>query len=96
VPTANVRSVVRATKKGLQGGMGSQEHRRPHRPPRPRRHGSVPNLTILERAVNDQPGLVVQQDGVTVAVIAFDVVVERIKHIWAVRNPEKLRPWTTG
>jgi hypothetical protein len=19
-----------------------------------------------------------------------------IKHIWAVRNPEKLRPWTTG
>jgi hypothetical protein len=58
--------------------------------------GSVPNLTILERAVNGQPGLVVQQDGVTVAVIAFDVVGERIKHIWAVRNPEKLRPWTTG
>jgi hypothetical protein len=58
--------------------------------------GSVPDLTILEGAVNDQPGLVVQQDGVTVAVIAFDVVVERIKHIWAVRNPEKLRPWTTG
>jgi RNA polymerase sigma-70 factor (ECF subfamily) len=56
--------------------------------------GSVPNLTILERAVNGQPGLVVQQDGVTVAVIAFDVVGERIKHIWAVRNPEKLRPWT--
>jgi hypothetical protein len=56
----------------------------------------VPGLTILERAVNGQPGLVVQQDGVTVAVIAFDVVGERIKHIWAVRNPEKLRPWTTG
>jgi RNA polymerase sigma-70 factor, ECF subfamily len=58
--------------------------------------GSVPNLTILERAVNDQAGLVVQQDGVTVAVIGFDDVGERIKHIWAVRNPEKLRPWTTG
>jgi ketosteroid isomerase-like protein len=58
--------------------------------------GNIPNLTILERAVNGQPGLVVQQDGVTVAVIAFDVVGERIKRIWAVRNPEKLRPWTTG
>ena len=58
--------------------------------------GGVPDLTMLERTVNGQPGLVVQQDGVTAAVIAFDVVGERIKHIWAVRNPEKLRPWTTG
>ena len=51
-------------------------------------------LTILERTVNGQPGLVSQQDGVTVAVLAFDVVDGRIKHIWAVLNPEKLRPWT--
>jgi RNA polymerase sigma-70 factor (ECF subfamily) len=56
----------------------------------------VPNLTLLERTVNGQPGLVAQQDGVTVAVIAFDVAGGRIKHIWAVRNPEKLRPWTVG
>jgi len=28
-------------------------------------------------------------------VMAFDVAGDRIKHIWAVRNPEKLRPWTT-
>ncbi|HTU08465.1 MAG TPA: sigma factor-like helix-turn-helix DNA-binding protein, partial [Trebonia sp.] len=54
------------------------------------------SLTILERTVNGQPGLVVQQDGVTVTVFAFDVSGDRIKHIWAVRNPEKLRPWTTG
>ena len=53
------------------------------------------NVTILERTVNGQPGLVAQQDGVTVTVFAFDVVDERIKHIWAVRNPDKLRPWTT-
>jgi RNA polymerase sigma factor (sigma-70 family) len=53
-------------------------------------------LTILERTVNGQPGLVVQRDGVTVTVFAFDVSGDRIKHIWAVRNPEKLRPWTTG
>ncbi|MEU8251942.1 RNA polymerase sigma factor SigJ [Nonomuraea sp. NPDC048916] len=58
--------------------------------------GKAPNLTILERTVNGQPGLVAQQDGVTVVVMAFDVAGDRIKHIWAVRNPEKLRPWTTG
>ena len=51
------------------------------------------DLTFLERTVNGQPGLVAQQDGVTVTVFAFDVAGDRIKHIWAVRNPEKLRPW---
>ena len=52
------------------------------------------NVTILERTVNGQPGLVAQQDGVTVTVFAFDVAGDRITHIWAVRNPDKLRPWT--
>jgi RNA polymerase sigma-70 factor (ECF subfamily) len=56
----------------------------------------APNVTFLERTVNGQPGLVAQQDGVTVTVFAFDVAGDRIKHIWAVRNPEKLRPWMTG
>jgi RNA polymerase sigma factor (sigma-70 family) len=50
--------------------------------------------TMLERTVNGQPGLVAVQDGVTVSVFAFDVVGDRIMRIWAVRNPEKLRPWT--
>jgi RNA polymerase sigma factor (sigma-70 family) len=54
------------------------------------------NVTILERTVNGQPGLVAQLDGVTATVFAFDLADDRIKHIWAVRNPEKLRPWTTG
>jgi RNA polymerase sigma-70 factor (ECF subfamily) len=54
------------------------------------------NMTFLERTVNGQPGLVAQQDGVTVTVFAFDVAGDRIRHIWVVRNPEKLRPWTTG
>jgi RNA polymerase sigma-70 factor (ECF subfamily) len=58
--------------------------------------GRATDLTILERTVNGQPGLVAQQDGVTVTVLAFDVEGDRIKHIWAVRNPHKLRPWTTG
>jgi len=55
----------------------------------------APDLTFLERTVNGQPGLVAEQDGVTVTVLAFDFAGDRIKHIWAVRNPEKLRPWTT-
>jgi RNA polymerase sigma factor (sigma-70 family) len=54
------------------------------------------DMTFLERTVNGQPGLVAQQDGVTVTVFAFDVADDRIKHIWVVRNPEKLRRWTTG
>jgi RNA polymerase sigma-70 factor (ECF subfamily) len=58
--------------------------------------GRAPNLAILECTVNGQPGLVAQQDGVTVTVFAFDVASDRIKRIWAVRNPEKLRPWTAG
>nr|WP_158890274.1 RNA polymerase sigma factor SigJ [Amycolatopsis anabasis] len=56
--------------------------------------GRAPELTILERTVNGQPGLVVRQGGVTVTVLAFDVAGDRIRHIWAVRNPEKLRAWT--
>ena len=56
--------------------------------------GRAPSLTILERTVNGQPGLVAQQDGVTVTVFAFAVAAGRITHIWAVRNPDKLRPWT--
>jgi RNA polymerase sigma-70 factor (ECF subfamily) len=39
---------------------------------------------------------VAQLDGVTVTVFAFDVADGRIKHIWAIRKPEKLRAWTTG
>jgi RNA polymerase sigma-70 factor (ECF subfamily) len=54
------------------------------------------NMAFLERTVNGQPGLVAQQDGRTVTVFAFDVAGDRVRHIWVVRNPEKLRPWTTG
>jgi len=53
------------------------------------------STAFLERTVNGQPGLVVEQDGVIVSVFAFDVADDRIRRIWAVRNPEKLRPWTT-
>ena len=52
-------------------------------------------MTFAERTVNGQPGLVAQQDGVTVTVFAFDVAGDRIRNIWVMRNPEKLRQWTT-
>ncbi|MEU6710167.1 RNA polymerase sigma factor SigJ [Nonomuraea sp. NPDC046802] len=57
--------------------------------------GRVPGLTLLERRVNGQPGLVAQRDGVTVVVIAFEIAGDRIKHLWGIRNPDKLGPWTT-
>jgi RNA polymerase sigma-70 factor (ECF subfamily) len=53
-------------------------------------------MTLLERTVNGQPGLEARQDGVTHTVFAFEVAGDRIKRIWVVRNPEKLRRWTTN
>lgn len=49
--------------------------------------------TFLECTVNGLPGLVAQQDGDIATVFAFEIAGDRIRHIWAVRNPEKLRPW---
>ncbi|GHB37353.1 RNA polymerase sigma24 factor [Streptomyces viridiviolaceus] len=56
----------------------------------------APGLEILERSVNGRPGLVLRLDGATVSVMAIDVSDDRITHIWGVRNPDKLRSWTTG
>jgi RNA polymerase sigma-70 factor (ECF subfamily) len=55
----------------------------------------VPDLALLERTVNGQPGLVGEYHGEIVAVFSFAVAGTHITHIWAVRNPSKLRPWTT-
>jgi RNA polymerase sigma-70 factor (ECF subfamily) len=54
----------------------------------------LPGMTMEERTVNGQPGLIGVQDGVIVTVYAFAVAGGRIKQIWAVRNPDKLHPWT--
>ena len=53
-------------------------------------------MTFLERTVNGQPGLVAQQGGLIVTVFAFDVAGDRIRHIWVVRNPDKLRSWAAS
>jgi RNA polymerase sigma-70 factor (ECF subfamily) len=59
--------------------------------------GRIPgNIAYLERSVNGQPGLVGQLDGVTLTVYAFAVAGDRLKHIWSIRNPDKLRSWPTG
>lgn len=50
-------------------------------------------LTLLERSVNGQPGLVVEHEGVAATVFAFDIQGARIQRVWAVRNPDKLRTW---
>ncbi|MEV0650819.1 RNA polymerase sigma factor SigJ [Phytomonospora sp. NPDC050363] len=55
--------------------------------------GRLRALTLLERTVNGQPGLVAELDGVTVSVYAFEFAGDRIRRIWAVRNPGKLRAW---
>lgn len=53
----------------------------------------APGLELMERSVNGVPGLVAQRDGAVMTVASFDVSDGRVTRIWAVRNPEKLRPW---
>jgi RNA polymerase sigma factor (sigma-70 family) len=50
-------------------------------------------VTLAERVVNGQPGLVAQENGIIVTVFAFQVAGDKIQRIWAIRNPDKLRPW---
>jgi RNA polymerase sigma-70 factor (ECF subfamily) len=52
--------------------------------------------TFLECTVNGLPGLVARQDGRLATVFAFEVAGGRIRRIWAVRNPDKLRCWRIG
>ncbi|MFF3974304.1 RNA polymerase sigma factor SigJ [Streptomyces rubiginosohelvolus] len=53
----------------------------------------APGLELLERSVNGAPGLVARRDGVVMTVASFDLTDGRVTRVWAVRNPEKLRPW---
>lgn len=52
-----------------------------------------PDLNVREEAVNGDLGLVASGDGQTLAVIAFALKGSAIGHVWAVRNPHKLRAW---
>jgi RNA polymerase sigma-70 factor (ECF subfamily) len=54
-----------------------------------------PELNIEVTTVNGEEGLVARDaDGELIVVMAFGVVEDRIQHIWAVRNPDKLVRWS--
>lgn len=56
--------------------------------------GGLAGITLLERTVNGRPGLVGVQGDVIGLVMSFEIAGDRITNIWAMRNPEKLRPWS--
>ncbi len=56
--------------------------------------GRTSGLSLTERTVNGRPGLVAEVAGRIVTVYAFGVAGDRITRLWAIRNPDKLRPWT--
>ncbi|WP_082691848.1 RNA polymerase sigma factor SigJ [Mycobacterium sp. IS-1556] len=51
------------------------------------------DVTVVECTVNGQPGLAMHYGDATVTVFAFDIANDRVKRIWAVRNPDKLTHW---
>ena len=53
----------------------------------------APALVIIPAVVNGGPGLVVRADGEVVTVLATQLVDGRLRHLWAVRNPDKLGAW---
>lgn len=55
----------------------------------------ISGLALTERIVNGQPGLVGTRDGVIETVFAFEITGSLIRRVFAIRNPEKLRAWTT-
>ena len=56
-----------------------------------RRFGTT--MTVRECMVNGQPGLMAQEGGEVVVVMAFEIAGDLVKNIWAMRNPQKLRAW---
>ncbi|MFD6555191.1 hypothetical protein [Streptomyces sp. NPDC058398] len=57
--------------------------------------GLAGRLDLLERTVNGQPGLVAVNGGQVLTVYAFDIDESRIRCIWAMRNPDKRRSWSS-
>lgn len=52
-------------------------------------------LRLVETTVNGRPGLAGRVGGETILVLAFGIEGNRIRNLWAVVNPEKLRPWNS-
>lgn len=54
--------------------------------------GLAGRLDLVERTVNGQLGLVAMKGGNVLTVYAFGIDDDHIQRIWAIRNPDKLRP----
>ncbi|GAB3798555.1 hypothetical protein GCM10028798_10980 [Humibacter antri] len=52
-----------------------------------------PGVIVLERPVNDQPGLVLQRDGEPIAVMTIDFMARLAVVLWIRLRPAKLRHW---
>lgn len=57
--------------------------------------GLAGRLDLVERTVNGQVGLVAMKGGNVLTVYAFGIDDDHIQRIWAIRNPDKLRPWAS-
>lgn len=54
------------------------------------------DVTIDERTVNHQPGVVFRRDQRVIAVMVTRSSFARVREIWVVANPQKLASWNTG
>lgn len=52
-----------------------------------------PGLVVLERPVNDQPGLILQRNGEPIAVMTVDFIARCAVVLWIRLHPAKLRHW---
>lgn len=52
-----------------------------------------PRTTLGAQSVNGRTGLVVRCDHEVAAVISLDIAGDRVRRIWVVLNPDKLRLW---
>ncbi len=50
-------------------------------------------ITVFEQAINGQTGLVIQRDQQVVAVVSLNIHGDRVRDVWIVLNPDKLRRW---
>ncbi|MGW0705527.1 RNA polymerase subunit sigma [Streptomyces sp. NPDC002643] len=51
------------------------------------------HTTLAAHSVNGATGLVARYDHEVVAVVSLDIADHRVAQVWAVLNPDKLRPW---
>ncbi|MDQ0790624.1 RNA polymerase subunit sigma [Streptomyces sp. B3I8] len=52
-----------------------------------------PRTVLHLQAANGRTAIVVRHHGRVAAVISFDITDQRVTHVWAVLNPDKLRGW---